>query len=80
MTCRLQIQETTTPETKWSNSSNIHNNLAPVNGLPPNDTSEMEILVADSSMDRESWLRQEALESAKRERGQNVFGDSTPVR
>ncbi|WJZ89488.1 hypothetical protein VitviT2T_008707 [Vitis vinifera] len=34
-----------------SNSSNIHNNLTPVNGLPPNDTSEMEILVADSSMD-----------------------------
>ncbi|RVW62315.1 Myosin-8 [Vitis vinifera] len=34
-----------------SNGSNIHNNLAPVNGLPPNDSSEMEILVADSSMD-----------------------------
>ena len=51
MTCRLQIQETTTPETKWSNSSDIHNNLAPISGLPSNDTSEMEMMVADSSMD-----------------------------
>ena len=39
------------PETKWSNSSDIHNNLAPISGLPSNDTSEMEMMVADSSMD-----------------------------
>ena len=39
------------PETKWSNSSDIHNNLAPISGLPSDDTSEMEMMVADSSMD-----------------------------
>lgn len=39
------------PETKWSNSGDLHNSLAPISGLPSNDTSEMEMMVADSSMD-----------------------------
>ena len=41
----------TPPETKWSNSGDINNSLAPISGLPLNDASEMEMMVADSSTD-----------------------------
>ena len=47
---------------------------------PHSVTASIRAHGSKENMDRESWLRQEALESAKRERGQNVFGDSTPAR
>ncbi|KAM1135785.1 hypothetical protein TB1_033293 [Malus domestica] len=68
------------PELNWANSNDIHTELTPVSGLPPRNTSELDMMVSEVSNNGTNVVEQPKCQLPRQESSSDKKSEPNPFR